>query len=91
MPVDRPQLAVFVCPLVPDSHAVLLQVTHVGITLKEPQQFVDDRFQMQLLGSEQGKPFLKIEPHLMAEDAKCSRTRTVFLARPLVDDAVEQV
>ena len=40
--VDRPQIAVFIRPLVPDSDVVFVQIRHVGVTLQEPQQFMDD-------------------------------------------------
>ena len=53
--VDRPEIAALVRPLVPDAHAVLLQIAHVGVAVQEPQQLVHDRLQMQLLGRQQRK------------------------------------
>jgi hypothetical protein len=38
--VDRAELAALVGPLVPDRHAVLVQIAHVGVALQEPQQLV---------------------------------------------------
>ena len=40
--VNRPQIAIFICPLVPDSDIVFMQIRDVGVTLQEPQQFMDD-------------------------------------------------
>lgn len=40
--VDRPQVAIFICPLVPDGDVVVVQIGDVGVALQEPQQFMDD-------------------------------------------------
>lgn len=40
--VDMAELAIGVGPFVPYPHAVVLQVFHIGVTGKEPQQFVYD-------------------------------------------------
>ena len=44
--VDVSQVAVCVGPFVPDAHAVVLQVLHVGVAPQKPEQFVDDGFQV---------------------------------------------
>ena len=46
--VDMTQITVFVRPFVPDAYTVFLQVFRVRIALQEPEQLVDDGFQMQL-------------------------------------------
>ena len=46
MAVHRSEVAVLVCPFVPDAHAVLLQVAHVGVAAQEPKQFVDYRLEV---------------------------------------------
>src|SRR3546814_3920413 len=46
--VDGSEIAVFVGPLVPDGDAVLLEIGDIGVAPQEPQQFMDDRPQMQL-------------------------------------------
>src|ERR1041384_1706295 len=71
--VDRTELAVLVGPLVPDRHAVLLQVAHVRVALQEPQQLVDDRLHVQLLGREQRKALREVETHLAAEHGARAR------------------
>ena len=55
MAVDRTEVPVLVGPFVPDGYLVVVQVLDVGIALDEPQQFIDNRTQMQFLGRQQGK------------------------------------
>jgi hypothetical protein len=66
--IDRPEIAVFVGPFVPDRNAVFLEIGDIGLALQEPQQLVDDRLEMQLLGREDRKALGQIETHLIAED-----------------------
>ena len=47
---------------------MLLQVFHVGVTFQEPQEFVDDRLQMEFLGGEQRKTVVEVVAGLGAED-----------------------
>ena len=53
--IDAAQVAVLVRPLVPDRHAMLVQVFEVGVAAQEPEQFINDRFDVELLGREQRK------------------------------------
>ena len=89
--VDVAQVAVGAGPLVPDAYAMLLQVLHVGVALQEPEQFVDDGFQMELLGGEAGEAVVQMEAHLMAEDTDGARSGAVALFDPFGQHAVEQV
>ena len=66
--VNAPEVAMFIRPLVPNRHAVLVEITNVGVAAQEPEQLVDDRFEMQLLCREQRKIFAQIKPRLRAED-----------------------
>src|SRR5262249_34867024 len=68
--IDWPEIAVFVRPLVPNCHAMLVEVTHVGRALQEPEQFVDDRFHVQLLGGDERKTLRQVKAHLAAEQAQ---------------------
>jgi hypothetical protein len=52
----RAQFSALIRPFVPDAHAMFLQIPDVRIAGQKPQQLMDDRFQMQLLGRDQGKP-----------------------------------
>src|SRR3546814_4430562 len=78
--IDRAQLALRVGPVVPDADAVALQVGDVGVALEEPQQFVDDRFQVQLLGGQQREALGQVEAHLVA-DRKSTRLNLQSLMR----------
>ena len=53
--IDRPEIAVLVRPLVPDLDAALLQPAHIGLAAQEPQQLIDHRFEVDLLGRDQRK------------------------------------
>ena len=91
MAVDGAQLAVFVGPFVPDAHAMFLQIAHVGIALQEPQQLIDDAFQVQFLGGEHGEPVVEVVAALCAEDADGACSRAVALLGSLAEDAVKYV
>ena len=42
--VDGAEVAVGVCPFVPNAHSVVLEVLDVGVAVQKPQEFVDDGF-----------------------------------------------
>ncbi|MNT69144.1 hypothetical protein D3C72_2074390 [compost metagenome] len=46
---------------------MLLQVLDVGVALQEPQQFMDDGFEVALLGGHHGEAVGQVEAHLVAE------------------------
>ena len=58
---------------------------------EEPQQFVDDRFEMQLLGGDQRKPGGEIEAHLMAEHRQRAGAGPVVLFSTVGEDALHQL
>src|SRR5438270_13604891 len=89
--VHRAELAVLVGPLVPDRHAALLQPAHVGVAAQEPQQLVDDRLQVQLLGGEQREAVLEREAHLAAEHRERASRGAVRLARAALEQLFQQV
>ena len=91
MTVHGAELAVGVGPLVPYTHAVLLEPVHVGVATQKPQQLIYYRLQMQFLGSKQWETVVKAEAHLVAEHAHRARTRAVGLAVSLGKNPVEQV
>src|SRR6266576_3452015 len=89
--VNRPQVAVLVGPFVPDGHLIFLQVTNVSLTAKEPQQFVDDRAQMQLLRREQREIILQGKARLRAEDGIRAGTRAVGLELSVLQNVSQQL
>ena len=46
--VNRSQFAVLIGPFIPDAYAMFFQVFDIGIAFQEPEQFIDNAFQMQL-------------------------------------------
>src|SRR6185437_5424803 len=90
-PVDRAEIAVGVGPFVPDRNAVIVEIFDVGVAAQEPQQLVDDRLEVQLLGGHERKAAPKIEPHLMAEDRARAGAGPVALLHALFQDAFHQV
>ena len=91
MAINRTQLAALIGPFVPDADAMLLQIPDVRLAGQKPQQLVDDRFQMQLLGRDQGKAFIQLKPHLMAKYRQRSGSGAVAFLDPTVEDEFHQV
>ena len=91
MAVDGAQFAVLVGPIVPDGDALVVQGLDVGVAGEEPQKFVDDGFQVQLLGRQQRKAGAQVEPHLIAEDALGAGAGAVALEHAFGPDVTEQV
>jgi hypothetical protein len=78
--IDRSEIAVRIGPFVPDGDAVLLQIADIGVAAQEPDQLVDDRFQVQLLGRDQRKALGEVEAHLVAEHRERAGAGAVVLA-----------
>ncbi len=91
MPVDGPQIPLIVGPLIPDTHSMILQVGNVRISGQEPQQFVDDRPQMQLLRRHQRKTLGQIEPHLVPEQAQRAGPGAILLDHAAFQDRPQQL
>src|SRR5262249_11931875 len=89
--VDRSEVSVRSSPLVPNRHAMLVEVTHIVRTLQEPEQLVDDRFDVHLLTSDERKAFGKIETHLVDEDAERAGIGPVVLADAGLANAGEEI
>jgi hypothetical protein len=67
--VNRTEFSRFlVGPLVPDRDSFFIQRTHVRVALQEPEQLVDDRFEMKLLRGEERESLAQVEPRLRAEN-----------------------
>ena len=89
--IDRAEIAVLVGPFVPDRDAVVVEIFDVGVAAQEPQQLVDDRFDVQLLGGDQRKAARQVEAHLMAEDRAGADAGAVALFDALGEHAFHQV
>src|ERR1044071_7367829 len=89
--VDRTKVAVLIGPLVPDGYAMLVQVPHIGRTLQEPEQLVNDRLDVQLLGGDERETFAEIKAHLVPEDAERTGIGAVVLADAGLANAGEEI
>ena len=89
--VDRAEIAALVGPLVPDAHAVLVEIFDVGVAGEEPEQLVDDRFDVQLLGGEQREALVERKAHLMAEHRQRAGAGAVALLHAVVEDVLHQI
>ena len=91
MPIDRSEVAVLIGPFVPDVDIVVEQILDVRVSLEEPQQFVDDSFQVEFLGGEQGESLLQIVARLCTEDAQRARTGAVAFLDAFFENAVKDI
>ena len=89
--VNRPELTALVRPLIPDAHPVFFQVGDVRLALKKPEQLMNDRPQVQLLGRHARKAVGQIKPHLVAEQTEGARVGPVGLAGAVGENAIKQV
>ena len=89
--IHRTEFAVFVSPLVPNSHAVLLKPVHIGVATQKPQQFVDNALQVHLFGGEQRKTVGKVAANLVAKYAFCASAGAVVLQGAIVEHMLKQV
>ena len=91
LPVDRAKLPVLVRPLVPDMNPVLGEIAGVGVAGQEPQELVDDRLHVQLLGGDERKPLGQIEAHLVAEDGQRPGAGPIRLFHAFVEGETHEV
>src|SRR4026208_148008 len=70
---------------------MLLQIPDVRIAGQKPQQLMDDRLQMQLLGRDQGKALIERKPHLVTEHRQRSGSGAVVFLDPTAEDEFHQV
>ena len=89
--VHRAEFAVLIGPLIPDGDAVVFQVFDVGAALQEPQQLMDDGFQVALLGGDQRETFGEVEAHLVAEHAGGAGAGAVGFMGAVVQHVLHQI
>src|SRR5262249_39193248 len=65
--VYRAKLPGGISPFIPYGNPAVIQILDVGFTAKEPQELVNDRFEMQLFGGKKGEALAQVESHLIAE------------------------
>ena len=89
--IDATEIAIGIGPFIPNSHAVLIQIFDVRVSSKEPEQFVNDRFEMEFFGGESGKTILERKASLGAEDGISSGASAVGLEFAVVQNQAEQI
>jgi len=93
--VDGAQVAAFIRPVIPDADAIVLEILDVGITREEPQEFVDDRSQVQLLSckAREAAPrsLVQVEPHLVTENGSGTGAGAVVAVDTVVQDVLQEV
>jgi hypothetical protein len=70
---------------------MLVEIADVRIPGQEPEELVDDRAQVELLGGQQREPLGEVEAHLVAEDREGAGAGAVGLRGPVIEDVLEQV
>ena len=91
MSIDGAKLPVGVGPLIPDRDAAFFQPRNVRVATQEPQQFIDDRADMDLFRRHQGEALREVEPHLASEQTPRANAGTVIPVDAVVEDFVEQL
>ena len=89
--IDMPQIAIFIGPLIPYAHSVVLQIFNIGVACQEPQQLVYNRLQVQLFGCEQGETLLQVKTHLITKGTDSTRSGTVVFACTIVENVLQEV
>ena len=89
--IDVSKVTILVGPLIPNAHSTLLQPLGIRIALQEPQEFVDDRLQMQFFCCEERESLLQVESHLIAKYRDGASAGAVSFLYSFFQDAVEQV
>ena len=85
------QIAVLVGPFIPNGNLVLLQIRDIGVAVEKPEQFIDDRAQVELFGGHQRETQSQVKAHLVAKHGQRPNARAVGLFRALVQNAADQV
>ena len=70
---------------------MFIEPFHVRLAAQEPEQFVEDRLEMQLLGGDEWEPFAQREARLRAEHGVSARARAVGLELSLIEHEPEQL
>src|SRR5207249_2182211 len=91
IPIDRPELAIFVRPLVPDGDVVVPQPAHIRLAAQEPQQLVEDGAKMHLLRRQQRESGAEIESHLVAEYAERAGACAIRFLRAMIENVLNEI
>ncbi len=89
--IDGAKVAVFVGPFVPNADAVVFEVFDIGVTIEEPQEFVNDGFEVQLFGGDKREAFAQVIAALHAEVRNRPRSGAIIAWNALFHHGFECV
>ncbi len=90
--VDRPEVAVWIRPRVPDRRVIAkILLVRVGRSGEEPQQLAHDRLEQHLLGREQREPLAKVVAGLRAEDRDRPGAGAIVAALTVIEDVLDKI
>src|SRR6185312_13014215 len=70
---------------------MLVEIFDVGVAGQEPEQLIDDRLQVQLLGGEQREAVVEGKAHLVAEQRERAGAGAVALLRAALENLFHQI
>ena len=77
--IDWSQIALRICPLIPNGHTSIIEIFDICVATKKPKQLVNDTPYMKSLCCNHWKPFSEIKSHLVPESAYRAGTGTIAL------------
>ena len=89
--IDRTEIACVRGPFVPDGDAAFLQPAHVRVAAQEPQQLVDHRLGVHLLGGDQREAGRQVVAHLVAEQAAGSGAGAVRFGCAALEHQAQEI
>lgn len=89
--VDGAEVAVFVCPFVPDVDVVFFEPGVVGVAGEEPEEFAYYPVEVDFFGGDEGEGFLEVVAELSSEYAECSGAGAVCFLFSVFEDVGEEV
>jgi hypothetical protein len=88
--IDGTEVAVFIGPFIPNGDFVVAQVLHVGVSLQEPEQFMNDGAQVQLLGGDEREGGAEIVAALLAKNGVRARAGAVLTVASVIEHFAQQ-
>jgi len=89
--LDRAEIAMLVRPCVPDRHPMLVEIFDVGVAGEKPEQLVNDRFDVQLLGGGERKALGEVEAHLVPEHRQGAGAGAIMLLDAVGENPLHQL
>ena len=91
MPVNRAQIPIGGSPFVPNGNTVLFKPFNVRLAPQKPEQFNNNRAQVELFRGQARKAIGQIKAHLVSENAASTRPRAVIAVAAGLKNSVKKV